>query len=189
MSDGKDVPSLADPLEGNPFTESLPTVGCARCGEKFQRPVDLEVHTERHKPAPSLTKKEREGLLHCPKGCGRWVTPGSPDSEAHAALCDGSPPITSKPKKAAYRWWCEKHEFGTNGPRPWGEHNKEHHGRKQPKEGSHPELQKKEDVMVPEVLRLLKCEVVRLETERSKVDMEMARVKAAIKVLETEVGG
>lgn len=160
--------------EADPFLVRLQTVGCPRCADRFQRPVDLEVHLERHQPVRVTTVKERADLAHCPKGCGRWIDAGRPFGAAHATLCDGSPPIT-RSSKMAYRWWCEEHQFGTDGPKPWGWHKKEHHA------GETPACTDKNGPdVVGSVLGLLR-------QEKARLDRETARINAAIKALEVDL--
>lgn len=174
---------LPETAEADPFDQSLRSIPCPRCGETFMREEDLHVHLERHRPSPELSKEDREGKVHCPKGCGRWVVESDPDLAAHIELCDGSPPITAKVTKSAYRWWCEEHGFGTNGPKPWGVHKREHHEGKQP--AAHVEKKPKEEVMA-QVKRLLHGELSRLEVEKGKISAEMIRIQAAIKNLDSK---
>jgi hypothetical protein len=152
------------------------------------RPEDRDVHLERHKPATDLPKEEREGKVHCPKGCGRWVDTGTPDGQTHATLCDGSEPISAIKNSAAYRWWCEEHQFGTNGPMPWGVHKKEHHRGKEPV-GKPPQEKRRhhQATVVPEVLKLLRGELQRLQVEQTRIEGEAGRISAAIRALEADL--
>lgn len=188
MVSDKDM-SLSDSTEVDPFAPRLKSSACAKCGEKFMRPEDRNVHQERHRPAPDLPKEERVGKVHCPKGCGRWMEPESADSHAHIALCDGAEPISpDRTNPSAYRWWCEEHQFGTNGPRPWGDHKKEHHGGGEPVGKISQEVRKKkQENVIPEVVKTLRGELGRLGIERVKIEMEETRICAAIKALESDL--
>lgn len=168
--------------KADPFTPSLESIPCKRCGEEYMREHDLQVHEERHRPAPDLSKEEKEGKVHCPKGCNRWVVLDDPDWVAHVELCDGAPPIILKTQKTAYRWWCEEHSFGTNGPKPWGFHKKEHHDGKEPPE----KPEKKKEEAMAQVRRLLRGELSRLEIEERKMLSEKNRIMAALKCLDSQ---
>jgi hypothetical protein len=168
-------------VAGDVMAGTIRSSTCPKCGETFQRPQDRDVHLERHRPAPQLSKEDREGMVHCPKGCGRWLVPSEADTEAHAMLCDGARPILDKREKIAYRWWCEAHGFGTDGPKAWGQHKREHHGGNEPVKKAN-EPRRKEGV--EEIMRLLRAEAVRVEGEIARQQMALVRVKAALAALE-----
>lgn len=167
---------------GDILAGTIRSSSCPKCGDTFQRVEDRDIHLERHRAALQLSKEEREGMVHCPKGCGRWLVPGDADTEAHATLCDGSKPILEKRQKVAYRWWCEAHGYGTDGPKAWGHHKKEHHDGDEPLQKPK-ELRRKEGVV--EILRLLRAEAVRIDGEIATLKMTLVRVKGAIGTLET----
>jgi hypothetical protein len=147
------------------------------------RESDMHVHLERHKPCPHLTREERVGKVHCPKGCGRWVEPGKADCAAHIELCDGSPPITEKAVRSAHKWWCEEHQFGTSGPRAWGAHKKEHHAGVEPERSSKPG---RHETVLDQVRRLLREEHSRLSITKRRIDAEISRIDAALKSLDSK---
>ena len=167
--------------EGDVLGGTLRSSTCPKCGQTFQRSEDRDVHLERHRAAPQLAKEERDGMVHCPKGCGRWMTPGDSDTEIHVNLCDGSKPILGEREKTAYRWWCEAHGFGTNGPKPWGQHKKEHHEGKEPVQK--PKNVKPKAEAIAEVMKLLRAEEAKIEGEIVLRQMALGRVKAAMAAL------
>lgn len=167
---------------GDVLGGTLRSSACPKCGETFQRPEDRDVHLERHRAAPQLSKEERVGKVHCAKGCGRWMTTGDPDTEIHVNLCDGSKPILGEREKTVYRWWCEAHGFGTNGPKAWGQHKREHHEGKEPAEK--PKNVKPKAEAVAEVMKLLRAEEAKIEGEIVLRQMALGRVKAAMAALQ-----
>lgn len=178
---------MSEATEADPLAPTLKSIPCARCGELFMREHDLHVHTERHRPSPHLSREEREGKVHCPKGCGRWVELGNAEWEAHVELCDGSPPITGKPVRSGHKWWCEEHEFGTSGPRAWGAHKKEHHAGLEPAKTPSEKRKPREEVMT-QVRRLLREELARLTFSKGKIEAEIGRIQAALKSLDSKNG-
>lgn len=147
----------------------VPTAHCPTCGETFLRPEDLPVHVERHRPVP---KGEIENGVRCPRGCGRWLDPEDPEKHVHEALCDGSPPL--KHTKGAYKWWCPEHRFGTDGPKVWGWHKKEHH------EGKDPAKDKDACVSGDVVDKAISI----LRAEKSRLEKDLRRVDAALRAVE-----
>lgn len=166
-------------MEIDPFLVDIPAVHCPNCGEKYLRREDLEVHRERHRPiSPRMA-----GSVTCPKGCKRWLVPDTPETQIHLALCDGSLPIDGRSDYMDKKWFCPEHQFGTDGPRAWGVHKRDHHNGQDPvrvdkrlKEPEGPEA-------VRAAIKLLKSERGRLAKERVRVERDLSRVESAIKCL------
>lgn len=167
-------------MEIDPFVADIPAVHCPHCGEKYLRPEDLEVHRERHRPVA----KRVAGSANCPKGCRRWLMPDTPESHAHLALCDGSPPIDGLSKAMKNRWFCEEHKFGTNGPKMWGLHKKEHHDGKDPMAG----VKRIRNIMpVPDNKDGIQQAIAVLTAEKQRLLAEAERMDAGIRALEIMV--
>lgn len=166
-------------MEIDPFHADIPAVHCPNCGEKYLRPEDLEVHRERHRPV--LPRKL--GSVACPKGCKRWLVPDTAETQIHLALCDGAPPLDGLSNAMNKKWFCPEHGFGTDGPRAWGVHKRDHHDGQDPvrvdKRLKEPEG--KEAVVA--ALKLLRTERVRLRKEKARVNADLERVESALKCL------
>lgn len=163
-------------MESDPFFADIPVVHCPHCGERYLRPEDLEVHRERHRPVP----KRVTGSANCPKGCKRWLLPDTPEAHAHLSLCDGSLPIDGLPKAMKKRWFCEEHSYGTNGPKTWGLHKKEHHGGKDPLEG----VKRIRNIMpVPTSADGIEQAIAIMTAEKKRLLAEAERMDAGIKAL------
>jgi hypothetical protein len=167
-------------MEIDPFFADIPAVHCPNCGERFLRPEDLEVHRERHRPIPSKLK----GSSRCPKGCGRCLVPDAAETQTHLVLCDGSPPLNGIPYAMKRKWYCAEHNFGTDGPKPWGWHKQEYHGGQDPHKPAKkmPEEPVGEEA-VNKAIGLLEAERERLVVENAKTQTEIQRLDAALKVL------
>lgn len=164
-------------MEMDPFFEDIPGVHCPKCGEKYLRPEDLEVHRERHRPV----HKRMTGSANCPKGCKRWLVPDTPEARVHVALCDGSTPLDGLSKAMNMRWFCEEHGFGTNGPKPWGIHVKEHHSGADPLAGQ----KRVRNIMpLPVDKDAVQHAIDMLEAEKKRLLSEAARMEAGIKALQ-----
>lgn len=168
-------------MEFDPFYVDIPCVHCPNCGERYLRPEDLEVHRERHRPISIRVT----GSVNCPKGCRRWLVPETAETQTHLALCDGSPPLNGMRYAMKRKWFCSQHNFGTDGPKPWGWHKKEYHNGLDPND---PRKKKRleEPVgkeAVDKAVALIETERARLVAERSKIDEEVQRLEAALKVL------
>lgn len=160
----------------DPFYADIPAVHCPNCGERYLRPEDLEVHRERHRPvSPRVT-----GSANCPKGCRRWLVPDTAETQTHLALCDGSSPLNGLSRAMDKRWFCKEHGFGTDGPKHWGIHLKEHHGGQDP---TKPARKKPED---PNDKVGVERAVQVLREERKRLAQDLERVDSALKILETK---
>lgn len=85
-------------------------------------------------------------------------------------------------------WYCAEHKYGTDGPKPWGLHKKEHHNGMDPCKPAKkmPEEPVGEDA-VDKAIGLLEGErerlVVELEAEKLRTQEEIMRLDAALKIL------
>jgi hypothetical protein len=83
------------------------------------------------------------------------------------------------------KWYCAEHNFGTDGPKPWGWHKKEYHGGQDP---GRPVKKLVEEPVgkeaVDKAVDLIKTEHARLVAERAKMGEEIERLEAALKVLD-----
>jgi len=125
---------------------------CPECPEILDKPEDLSVHLVRHEEVwTPANETERLQAYECPKKCGRWFSRkkygvAKPvEYRAHISMCDGSKPLVAAPRvdesgkendvakkpkatRSKFKWFCDDHNFGTNGPRAWGDHQVEKHG-------------------------------------------------------------
>jgi len=156
------------------FFTDIPSVYCPHCAERFLRAEDLEVHRERHRPVPPRVT----GSRNCPKGCMRWLVPGTAETQAHLALCDGSPPLNGLRCAMKTRWFCHEHGYGTNGPRGWGKHKADYHGGRDPvRLEKNPLKAMESDEAVDHAIELIRA-------EKGRLGLEIGRLDAAIKILE-----
>jgi hypothetical protein len=85
------------------------------------------------------------------------------------------------------KWFCAEHNFGTNGPKPWGWHKKEYHGGQDPLK---PRPKRPEEPVgkeaVEKAVELLKGEREKLSIDSARIQREIERLDAAIKVLEAK---
>lgn len=149
----------------DPFAADIPAVICPICGETYQRQQELDSHRERHRPVVKRTPQS----IRCPKGCNRWLPPKDGDTESHITLCDGGAPIPDDSEARRREWYCREHNFGTDGPKPWGLHKKEFHNG--------------EDPVPKPVKRNVSHAVDLLKQEKMRLLKEVERVDAAIKIL------
>lgn len=82
------------------------------------------------------------------------------------------------------KWYCAEHNFGTDGPKPWGWHKQEYHGGQDPHKPAKklPEEPVGEDA-VNQAITLIEGERERLMMEIAKIQQEVQRMDAAIKIL------
>lgn len=168
-------------MEIDPFYVDIPCVHCPYCGERYQRAEDLEVHRERHQPIPSKEK----GSSRCLKGCGRCLMPDTAAAQAHLALCDGSPPLNGIFRAMGKKWFCQAHGYGTDGPKMWGIHVKEHHEGVDPRKPFRKQLREpKEPEAVAHAVELLRAEQHKMRQEILVKGQDIERLESAIKILE-----
>lgn len=83
------------------------------------------------------------------------------------------------------KWVCEEHGFGTDGPKHWGIHVKEHHDGVDPRKPVKKLSKPIGAVAVSKAVGLLRDEKERLEHSISRLKQDVERMASAIKILET----
>jgi hypothetical protein len=86
------------------------------------------------------------------------------------------------------RWACKEHGFGTDGPKQWGLHVKEHHAGIDPlkPEVKRPEKKRPEE---PKDKAGVDLAVAVLRGERMKLAQDLDRLDSALRILEHKGSG
>lgn len=85
-------------------------------------------------------------------------------------------------------WVCPDHGFGTNSPKMWGLHKKEHHEGKDPRPKPRPEDEPQGSEGIVRAVRLIREERARFAMEAAKIAVEASRVAQEIERLDNVLG-